>query len=341
MISTSRKTTRMTSQLGRCPAMPNVTYMLTSSVLSAMGSSNAPNRERILKRLATKPSTASERPAATNSQNAAVSQPDSTSQIASGTLSSRPKVMMLGGFTARPGGAVSARYRAAAGAIGTAGAPVAAGADAGVSTAAAATASTAAAAQHPVGVGAAQLEIALPQRQAQLRGIADIADLDQGAVMVERDELAAAHRRNADEAIAHGDPLGQRAAEPGVEDVCDLPRLLDLRHGVAGGAPHQVERALARIRRLRRHPSLLAARGAGRVARRRHIDAVAAIGLGHGLRHQHIGAAIALRDGGEMLGLAARRGVGIDCRDIVEIAERRHHRHEAQRQLQRIPRIAP
>src|SRR5690242_5514779 len=122
-------------------------------------------------------------PAATKSQNAAASQPDNTSQIASGTLSSRPKVMILARFTARPGGAVSPRYRAAAGATGTADAPTAG----------------AAAAQNPVGIGAAQFQITLPERQAQLRRVADIADLDEGAVVIERHELAAAHRRNADE----------------------------------------------------------------------------------------------------------------------------------------------
>ena len=54
MMSTSRNTTRMTSQLGRCPARPSVTYMLTSSTLSAKGSSIAPKARALVETLGDK-----------------------------------------------------------------------------------------------------------------------------------------------------------------------------------------------------------------------------------------------------------------------------------------------
>ena len=113
-MSTSRNTTRMTTQLGSRPASPSVTNMLTSSVLSAIGSSSAPSAERWSKRLAMKPSTASDRPAATNSQNAAVISSSSTSQIAIGTESSRPSVMRFGNVHRQSlEGGLPARHRGA------------------------------------------------------------------------------------------------------------------------------------------------------------------------------------------------------------------------------------
>ncbi len=85
----------MASQLGSALTAASVTYIVTRRALSATGSSRAPSALAAPRR-ASQPSTASDRPAATNRKNASAIRCCSTSQTASGTAHSRAKVMMLG-----------------------------------------------------------------------------------------------------------------------------------------------------------------------------------------------------------------------------------------------------
>ena len=92
-----------------------VTYMVTSSALSATGSSRRRGSCRRVRR-ASQPSTASDRPAASEQAEGQGEACSSTSQTASGTAQRRPKVTMLGSVSARSvrfGRLVSVRHRPA------------------------------------------------------------------------------------------------------------------------------------------------------------------------------------------------------------------------------------
>ena len=95
-MTKSRNTTRIASQSGSSFTAARVTYIDTSSALSATGSSSAPTELPPPLRLASQPSSASDRPAARNTKNASISPCSRTNHTAIGTMQSRANVMTFG-----------------------------------------------------------------------------------------------------------------------------------------------------------------------------------------------------------------------------------------------------
>src|SRR6185312_3993590 len=118
-----------------------------------------------------KPSTASDNPAATKSQKAAVMRSARMSQIASGTDRSRAKVMRLATLTR--GGSRMRRSDARL--------------------------------EHPIGILPRERQIALGERRAKLIRRAEIMDGDPRLLAVEREELAALDDGKLRQPVAHLD----------------------------------------------------------------------------------------------------------------------------------------
>ncbi len=205
--------------------------------------------------------------------------------------------------------------------------------------------------QHPVGIAAVEHEIALRQRLAKLRGIAVIADRDLDLAAVERDEVAVRDGGNADQPVAHGDPIlelahrhaHQHGAGLGeIDHGGALPGILDLGAGAGDGGRPEIGVALAFFGGIGLLPGLGRRRQGRRKPRARHRHGVGRdIGRERRMRHQDIGPVIALRHRLQPGGVALQRRRGVDRLDIADFAIGQHPRHRPGVRRMRAPGVAP